>query len=131
MGGHLVRLFADTYPEDVAGLVLVDGSHEDFFDRVKASKTEEEWGKIDSILNDLFTQDSQIRREEWDAFKIGCELMKSVEIPANIPVQVITSAKYGGTFKVMGLNPGGIQFIGGILYIKNISTFYQLHVQCM
>jgi len=105
MGGHLIRLFTDTYPEDVAGLVFVDGSHEDFFDKIKENRTVEAWYVIDSTINNLFTQGAEIRLKEWDAYKIGCELMKTVEIPANIPVQVITSAKYGETFKAFGLNP--------------------------
>ncbi len=32
-GAHYVRLFADRYPEEVAGVVLVDPSHEDQFAR--------------------------------------------------------------------------------------------------
>jgi hypothetical protein len=108
LGGHLVRLFTDTYPEDVVGLVLVDGSHEDFFDRIKANRTEEEWGEIDSTINNLISQNSEIARKEWDAYIMGCELMKTVEIPANIPVQVITAAKYGWTFEAMGLSPEDI-----------------------
>ena len=30
-GGFLIRAFANTYPDDTAGLVLVDASHEDLF----------------------------------------------------------------------------------------------------
>lgn len=33
-GGYNVRLFADRYPDDVAGMVLVDVSHEDTHDRM-------------------------------------------------------------------------------------------------
>lgn len=105
LGGHLVRFFADAYPGDVVGLVLIDGSHEDFFDRIEANRTEKEWREIDSTINNLISQNSEITRKEWDAYIMGCEIMKTVEIPANIPVQVITSAKFEGTFKAMGLNP--------------------------
>lgn len=35
-GGFNVRLFADYYPDEVAGMVLVDVSHEDFNDRLPA-----------------------------------------------------------------------------------------------
>lgn len=31
-GGNNMRLYADIYPEDVLGIVLVDAGHEDFFD---------------------------------------------------------------------------------------------------
>lgn len=33
-GGELVRVYADQYPEDVVGMVLVDSSHEDQIERV-------------------------------------------------------------------------------------------------
>jgi pimeloyl-ACP methyl ester carboxylesterase len=36
IGGIFVRLYASHYPDDVAGLVLVDASHEDQFARLKA-----------------------------------------------------------------------------------------------
>jgi pimeloyl-ACP methyl ester carboxylesterase len=35
-GGQNVRLFAAEHPDDVAGLVLVDALHEDYFDRLQA-----------------------------------------------------------------------------------------------
>ena len=34
LGGLLMRVFADRYPDDVAGLVLVDSMHEDQFDLI-------------------------------------------------------------------------------------------------
>lgn len=105
MGGQLIRLYTNTYPEDVVGLVLVDGSHEDFFDSIEHSRTVKEWNEIDSTINSIFSQDSGILHEEWKAFKEGCELMKTIEFPSDIPVHVITSAKYAGTFKAFGLIP--------------------------
>lgn len=99
MGGNIIRLFTNTYPEDVVGLVLVDASHEDFLDKIKENRTEEELYKIDSIVNNLFSQESEIIKDEWEAYKKGRELMKNVEIPTDIPIRVITSAKYEGNFK--------------------------------
>lgn len=37
-GGMLVRLYANTYPEEVAGMVLVDAQHEDQFERISESQ---------------------------------------------------------------------------------------------
>jgi pimeloyl-ACP methyl ester carboxylesterase len=34
LGAHYVRVFAERYPDDVTGLVLLDPSHEDQFDRM-------------------------------------------------------------------------------------------------
>lgn len=43
IGGIFVRLYAATYPDEVAGLVLVDSSHEDQNERLKAILTPEQW----------------------------------------------------------------------------------------
>jgi pimeloyl-ACP methyl ester carboxylesterase len=42
LGGFDVRLFATKYPEDVAGIILVDSSQEDLEDRVLKNMTEDE-----------------------------------------------------------------------------------------
>lgn len=42
-GGLVVRLYATTYPGEVAGLVLVDAAHEDYYDRQRAVLTPEQW----------------------------------------------------------------------------------------
>ena len=33
MGGWIVRLFTDMHPDDVVGMVLIDGGHPDRFTR--------------------------------------------------------------------------------------------------
>ena len=40
LGGHIIRLFASNYSDRVAGLVLVDASHEDMFDLLDQFKSE-------------------------------------------------------------------------------------------
>ena len=43
VGGLLVRLYAATYPDDVAGLVLVDATHEDNWARLEEEIGPELW----------------------------------------------------------------------------------------
>ena len=43
VGGLLVRLYASTYPDDVAGLVLVDATHEDNWARLEEEIGPELW----------------------------------------------------------------------------------------
>ena len=43
LGGRLVRPFADLYPSDVVGMVLVDPGHEAFLTRAQAALTPHEW----------------------------------------------------------------------------------------
>ena len=42
-GGLVVRLYASTYPDDVAGLVLVDAAHEDFYAAAEQLMTPAQW----------------------------------------------------------------------------------------
>ena len=42
-GGRVVRPFANLYPNDVVGMVLVDPGHEDFQTRAEATLAPEEW----------------------------------------------------------------------------------------
>ena len=46
LGGLVVRLYAATYPDEVAGLVLVDSSHEEQGRRLRAQLTPEQWAAI-------------------------------------------------------------------------------------
>jgi pimeloyl-ACP methyl ester carboxylesterase len=42
-GGLIVRLYASTYPEEVAGLVLVDAAHEDYYAAIQEILTPAQW----------------------------------------------------------------------------------------
>ena len=42
-GGLVARLYAATYPTDVAGLVLVDAAQEDYYDQLRDALTPEQW----------------------------------------------------------------------------------------
>ena len=51
-GGYLVRLFTSKYPDNVAGMILVDPGHEEFSTRAQAAVTAEEW----QLYIELFRQ---------------------------------------------------------------------------
>ncbi len=42
-GGLVARLYASTYPDEVAGMVLVDAAHEDYYDRIREVLTPAQW----------------------------------------------------------------------------------------
>lgn len=42
-GGFIIRLYALTYPAEVAGLVFVDSAHEDYYQGLEALLTPEQW----------------------------------------------------------------------------------------
>jgi pimeloyl-ACP methyl ester carboxylesterase len=49
MGGLFARLYASTYPDEVAGLVLVDASHEEQNARLQALVSPELWAQIQQM----------------------------------------------------------------------------------
>ena len=51
-GGFVVRLYADQHPDDVVGMVLVDTSHEEQFDRFQERLSAEAWAKMSQVLGD-------------------------------------------------------------------------------
>ena len=49
VGGLCMRLYASTYPDDVAGMVLVDATHEDVWDRFKEVLTPTAWDRFEIL----------------------------------------------------------------------------------
>ena len=42
-GGLIVRLYTNTYPEEVAGLIFIDAAHEEYYRGLEALLTPEQW----------------------------------------------------------------------------------------
>jgi pimeloyl-ACP methyl ester carboxylesterase len=86
MGGPYVRVFADLYPKEVAGMVLLDPSQEAFDDWTKAHPD----GKQKEV-------DAQIAkapegmRAEWAGIDATYEQARAARLPAGIPVTLITA----------------------------------------
>jgi len=58
MGGMAVRVFADRYRDEVVGMVIVDGSHEDQSTRLKTIATPEALAHWDDQANDTSCMDA-------------------------------------------------------------------------
>ena len=93
-GGILVRLYTSLYPTEVAGLVLVDASHEQQVQR---------WGKLDSTYPATFQSFFEARLKTLKGAEAG-ETRESMRIQAaggvegmkpvpDVPIAVLTSMK--------------------------------------
>jgi pimeloyl-ACP methyl ester carboxylesterase len=68
LGGYLARIFVETYPDDVAGLVLADSAHED------------QWEAFPAELRSIMTQSiSQMKMAVWMA---RFAFFRITEVPA-------------------------------------------------
>ena len=88
LGGLLVRLYASHYPDDVAGLILVDPSHEDQEQRFEAVVGRDRW--LENERGDAHAADP----EGLDLGTIGAEVRTaSVDAPIRpMPLIVLTRA---------------------------------------
>jgi pimeloyl-ACP methyl ester carboxylesterase len=88
LGGPYVRVFANMYPNEVAGLVLVDPSQEAFHSWTKTNPPpgfKEEMAKIATAPESL--------RNEYAAVDATYEQARTAKIPAGIPVTLISAAQ--------------------------------------
>src|SRR5215207_9359974 len=61
VGGHHVRVYADRYPEEVAGMVLVDAAHPDQFERIPGMESGMTRIKAMSVLGPVLAATGVIR----------------------------------------------------------------------
>jgi len=93
-GGHMVRYFAHVYPEETAGLILVDPTPEWQDQEIKKHLSDREKFQFDSLRkqwkagNELWTPGQQ---RESDHFQASQEIMQQLKMPDNIPVTVLTA----------------------------------------
>ena len=84
MGGLLVRLFAACYPADVIGMVLVDASHEDRYERFGEVFTEELRERTRRYLADP-TRNS----EQWDVLTCQRQVREAATKLFSFPLRVL------------------------------------------
>jgi pimeloyl-ACP methyl ester carboxylesterase len=88
-GGLIARLYASTYPDDVAGLVLVDAAHEDYYAAIQSVLTPEQWAATLEVPPELRGY------EEWERIDIDASAeqmrMAAMDTPLRpMPLVVLT-----------------------------------------
>jgi pimeloyl-ACP methyl ester carboxylesterase len=93
LGGLIIRLFASRYPDETAGLILVDPTHEDQFDRVGAALPPETAQEADALtfLRRFWTQDFRdpTKNPEGVDFVRSCRQARAVKSLGDIPLRLL------------------------------------------
>jgi pimeloyl-ACP methyl ester carboxylesterase len=80
--GALIRIYADLYPEDVGGLILVDPFQETFVDWLKANQPKN---------YELFRKQAMEHYvSDWDDF---LDRLRRARLPTGIPVVLLTAGR--------------------------------------
>jgi len=87
-GGIYVRVFADLYPKEVAGLVLIDPSQETFEDWTRTHPEAQRSGRDEELA-----KASPGVRDESAQVSASYEQARAAKVPAGIPVILITAMK--------------------------------------
>jgi len=100
LGGAIVQLFAFTYPDEIAGLVLVDPEDGRLLDRLQSRLPAEQWNARQKMLDQMMSQASPAQKEEINESRAsGKALANALPLP-KVPVVLLT-----GTLKDPGF-PG-------------------------
>jgi pimeloyl-ACP methyl ester carboxylesterase len=91
-GGLNVRLFASRHPDEVAGLVLVDGTPEDYPGIAAVLRSRDEREKLTTSLG----MASTAYRSELESMTTSANLVRTSQAP-DVPVIVLTAARGDGT----------------------------------
>lgn len=115
-GGYNIRYFASLFPESVAGIVLVDASHPDQFDRLPKPEVKEingnpaksntvtrlipiipvnypEGMKQEAYLLMANGKAVQTYNQEWEYFRESAQEVKRINHLPDVPLTVITRGK--------------------------------------
>jgi pimeloyl-ACP methyl ester carboxylesterase len=87
-GGLYVRVFADMYPKEVTGMVLIDPSQEAFDDW---TRTHKEAQRI--ALDEQIAKGSQGVRDESAEVNTSYQQASAAKVPAGVPVILLTAMK--------------------------------------
>ena len=95
LGGYVLRLFTNYYPNNVAGLFFIDPASEEWREARRSIRNQQERAKYDSLLNstDYSTMPDGIKRE-MQQLETNEALVKGIDVPDNIPVTLITSTRF-------------------------------------
>jgi pimeloyl-ACP methyl ester carboxylesterase len=108
MAGFNIRLFAHQYPNDVAGLVLVDASHEDLWSRWEALRTPAEWSWFQEKMEDFFRDVSDGVLAEWSHFDQNMATIRGVGLPSDVPIAILTSTRVDEVSDSLGITAADI-----------------------
>jgi pimeloyl-ACP methyl ester carboxylesterase len=88
LGGIFVRVFADMYPKEVVGLVLIDPSQESFNDWVSKQQPE----RLKTVRSQVANAPEGVRAE-FAALDTSDAQARAAKVPAGIPVTLLSATE--------------------------------------
>ena len=98
-GGMNVRLFASRWPESVAGIVLVEATHEDFPSREALLRSSFDRRRVQNLV----LLEREAVRQEFEAFDRSAEELRQAKSLPRVPIVVLSAGRFEGSPAVQRL----------------------------
>ncbi len=90
LGGAIVQLYAFTYPDEIAGLVLVDPEDGRLLDRLQARMPADQWDARQKMLDQMMSQASPAQKAELQESRASSKgLANALPLP-KVPTVLLT-----------------------------------------
>ena len=104
-GGMHILTFADLFPDEIAGLVLVDPKDGTTFDGWKADLKPEKYSQLFNGFESYFNTATDTIKSEWEALKQSIGHPQKLDKLPDVPVVLLTSTRLSDPEINMGLTP--------------------------
>lgn len=91
MGSYIVRKYQSTYPDDIAGIFLIDPSHEYQHDEIRSRMSMQEVDSMKAAMESFFSEQPEGVYNEYLEFEATWIKMREVPFPKDIPVHIVAS----------------------------------------
>lgn len=93
LGGLIARKYQQLHPQQVVGMLLIDPTHELFYQEMYQAMGEEAADSMQAALDAQFNSMAPGISQEWKGFPKSCQMMNKMQMPADIPVRILASWK--------------------------------------
>jgi pimeloyl-ACP methyl ester carboxylesterase len=90
LGGAIVQLFAFAYPDEIAGLVLVDPEDGRLLDRLQARMPPDQWDARQKMLDQMLSQASQAQKDEIQESRASGKVLATATPLPTVPTVLLT-----------------------------------------
>lgn len=108
LGAFIVRWFTHAYPNQVAGIVIIDPAYEGFMDTLRNTRSAEQRRRMKDMVDLGIVNMPKATRKELEHLKKDEALMRSTKLPTTIPITLITSDRFSNTNRNMGASSEAI-----------------------
>ncbi len=91
LGGFIVRKYQRDHPDKVAGLILIDPTHEYQYERLMEIKSTDERKRVEREVDDFYSQQPLGAQNEFKEYHNNCRTMRNVKFDKDIPITILAS----------------------------------------